>query len=293
MIRLSVLFIVSTVVLTACAGHQSLQTPVANEYELAVTFEEQDKGSTVGQKFEHPYQVDIDVLKQLMADLRYIDESGAMTKKEEKAVFQGDEIDRLAPVLVGTLAEANAGQSVRFVSFNQAKSAIFSKSQKTEGVIFVASGAQLNLAFNYINANRAPSETSATYHKYSKIDPLKIKTAVTALSVTAGYTELHRFTDGSQAPMWLIADLNKLQEAVATKPVPTVKPAETLAPAIATKTETTNTPVAQSAHAVSSDDPQQVEIKDKLKFLKELLDEGLISEQDYNSKKLELLDKIH
>jgi hypothetical protein len=34
------------------------------------------------------------------------------------------------------------------------------------------------------------------------------------------------------------------------------------------------------------------DIKNKLKYLKELLDEGLISEKDYTVKKMELLDKI-
>jgi len=34
------------------------------------------------------------------------------------------------------------------------------------------------------------------------------------------------------------------------------------------------------------------EIRNKLKYLKELFDEGLISEKDYTVKKMELLDKI-
>ena len=35
------------------------------------------------------------------------------------------------------------------------------------------------------------------------------------------------------------------------------------------------------------------DIKIKLRYLKELLDEGLITEKDYNAKKMELLGKIN
>jgi len=37
----------------------------------------------------------------------------------------------------------------------------------------------------------------------------------------------------------------------------------------------------------------QQDIKNKLNYLKDLLNEGLISEKDYNTKKKELLDKIN
>jgi len=108
-----------------------------------------------------------------MGDLQYTEKAGLMNNIKQRPVFQQTEIDRLAPVLAATLAKADAGQRLRFISFNQGQTAIFSESRKTEGVVFIDSTGRLNFAFNYINAKRLPSETSAIYASYAEVDPTK------------------------------------------------------------------------------------------------------------------------
>jgi hypothetical protein len=110
--------------------------------------------------------------------------------------------------------------------------------------------------------------------------------------------------------MWVVADLKKLKEAVSSQPVSIIRATETISPAGAPKTGTMETPAETTVTAptakpvpTQASTPTQVptptpvetrqqEIKTKLKYLKELLDEGLISEKDYNAKKMQLLDKI-
>jgi hypothetical protein len=63
-------------------------------------------------------------------------------------------------------------------------------------------------------------------------------------------------------------------------------------PATAPTIEIKGTPVEKTEANLASEDMLKEHIKNKLKYLKELLDDGLISEEDYTGKKKELLDKI-
>ena len=291
--RIFALLILSTVFCSACSSTKWVRTSVAKEYDFTVALEQfTEKGAIVPQTHKQPQGIDPAELKKVLSDLIYTEKAGLMSKSKLSSVFQQTEIDRLTPVLAATLAKAEAGQRLRFISFNQGQSVIFSESRKTEGVVFVDPAGQLNIAFNYVNAKRLPNEASAIYSNYSEIDPLKITTSDTPLSAPAPYAELHQFETGEPAPMWVVADLGKLKESISTGTVPVVKAKEEIPPAAAPKTETVLTPAEKVAPAAAPDDMLKTDIKNKLKYLKELLDEGLISAKDYEAKKKELLDKI-
>ncbi len=291
--RIAVLLIMSAVLFSACSSTQWVRTPVAKEFDLNVTLEQHQGASTsIQQKYEHPYEIAVADIKKLMADLTYIEKVGLKNTKKQSPVFQAVEIDRLAPVLAETLATADAGQRVRFISFNTGKALVFSVSRKTEGVIFIESGGRLNIAFNLINSERRVSETTALSPNYSRADPLKIQTSETPISSTAPYAELHKLETGKQAPMWVVADLEKLKAAAKAAPVPVVEVTKEVPPAAAPKTGSMAAPVEKTAAAQASEERLNADIKNKLKFLKELRGEGLISENDYNAKKMDLLDTL-
>ena len=291
--RLAILFVVSAALIAACTGVKLVRTPVAKQNYFIVTLERlQAKGTIELPKYKHPAMIELAELKKAMGDLTYIEKTGLTSEKQQSPVFQAVEIDRLAPVLAEALAKADATQRIRFASFNQGKALIFSKSRKTEGVIFVDSEGRLNFAFNYINADRHPSETSAVYHIFSGIDPLQIKSSGTPLSPTAPYAELHQFGTGQQAPMWIVINLDAMQQAVGTVTAPVGKGTEEAAPAGAPGTGTMASPAETAGPAPASEDLLKEDIRNNLRYLKELLDEGLISEKDYTGKKMELLDKI-
>lgn len=294
------LLIVCAVFLSACTSTKWVRTSVTNDYDLSVTLEQhQEKGTIVLQKYQQPKSMDLVELKTLMSDLDYTEKAGLMGKSEQGPVFQSEEIERLAPVLVAALAKAEASQRLRFISYNQGQSAIFSESRKTEGVVFVDAAGRLNFSFNYINARRLPSETSAIYASPSEADPLKIKTSETPLLSPASYAEFQQFETGEPAPMWVAADLKKLKDATNSAPTPSVTDTapnakakeETSAP-VASRPESNHPPTEKSAPAPASDDLFKQELKNKLKFMKELYDEGLISEKDYQDKKKALLEKV-
>jgi hypothetical protein len=291
--RLAVLLILGATILSACAGGKWTRTPVAKQNYFVVTLEQNEgKAATDQPPYKHPYMIELADLEKLMGSLTYTDQAGLTDKEKQRPVFQAVEIDRLAPVLAESLAKADASQRIRFASFNQDKGLIFSDSRKTEGVIFVDSAGRLNFAFDFINADRHPSETTAIYYTFSSVNPLKIETSKTILAPTAPYAELHQFENGRQAPTWVAIDLQKAKASIATMPAPRVKETEETAPAVAPEAATKAAPAGQPAPAQASEDVLKEDLRNNLRYLKELRDEGLISEKDYADKKRELLDKI-
>ena len=318
--RFAVMLIITAAFLSACAGTGWVRTPVAKQHEFAVSMEQpRGNGAVVPQQKVPANDIALSAMKKLLGDLKYLEKEGLTSKSKPKPVFQEAEIERLAPVLTEELAKADTSQRVRFISFNQAQGVLFSHSQKTEGVVFFASDGRLNIAFNYINFNRLPSETSAIYSSYTEDDPLKVRVSDTPIAAVAPYAELRKFENGAQAPMWVMADLKQLEEAVSTAAAPVVKapekaapaapyqavapaappqavapaaPPQAGAPAASPQAGAAGTPAEKTAPPHAADDSLEKDIKNKLKYLKELRDEGLISEQDYTAKKMELLNKI-
>jgi len=159
-------------------------------------------------------------------------------------------------------------------------------------VVFIDSTGRLNFAFNYINAKRLPSETSAIYASYAEVDPTKITASDTPLSASAPYLAMRQLETGEPAPMWVVADLGKIKESSSVRPVPVSEATAEMPPAATQQTDAAVTPTEKTVPTATPEVMLKQEIKNKLKYLKELLDEGLITEKDYESKKQELLDKI-
>ena len=291
--RTAVLLIITAAFLSACTNTKWIRTTAVKQYDFSVVVEQQqENGENVLQEYTQPYEIDLADLKKLMGDLTYTEKVGRGSAEKQNPVFQSVEIDRLAPVLMETLARAEANQRVRFTSFNQGKALMFSVPRKTEGVLFVESDGRLNVAFNYINSARQPSETSAIYHNDSRVNPLKIETSDTPILSFPPFMELHKFESGKQAPMWVVVDLKKIKESTITATVPLIKVSEKVPPTVVPTTETLDTSVENAAPTQSPEDMRKENIRNSLRYLKELLDEGLISEKDYEAKKNELLDKI-
>lgn len=288
--RITFLLLMIAVFASACTSTKWVRTTVAEQHGFNVALEHyQEKGSIVPQHYDHPYEMTASRLERLMRDLNYVEKGES---EKPGPVFQAVEIERLAPVLAETLAKADAGQRIRFTSFNQGKTWILSYPRKTEGVIFVEPPGRLNIAFNLINSRLQTSEINAIDPIYSSADPLKIEESDTPLSSLPPYAALHKFEAGGQAPMWVVADLERLKGSVGTAAPPVIDATEETAPAPVPKAETKEPPIEKAAPVQVPAGTREESIKNKLQFLKELLDEGLISEEDYNLKKKELLDKI-
>ena len=290
--KITVLLIMAVAFLCACNSNKWIRKTVVKQNKFIVTLEQhQVEDEIVHKKYNHPIKIDPAEFKRLMEDLRYIEQAGFIGEDKENAVFQAVEIDRLAPVLADSLANADDSQRIRFTSFNQGKAFIFSVSRETEGVMFVEPDGRLNIAFYLINSKIDQNESSSLSPGISMVDPLKIKSSGMTIIPTR-YSELFTFETGKQAPMWVVADLEKLKETAANEPIPVADVEKEALPAAAPEPESAVTETEKSAPAQASETMLQEDIKNKLKYLKELLDEGLISEKDYNFKKKGLLDKL-
>jgi hypothetical protein len=271
----NVMLLVAFIFLSACSTVRVVQSPTVQTKEFIVgTEQQQQKGEVIQQNYAHPFEMDLADLKNLLSTLTYV-KTGVLVKDKEKEhpVFQPVEIDRLAPALVDALSKADASQRVRFLSYNSEDILIFSNSRETEGIIFITPDNRFNIAFSFINTRQASDDAGPSLPGFTKIDPLAEKESDNHIIAAPPFTELHTFEDGDVAPMWLIADLNKIKEA----------------PRAADEKDR---PVEQPAASEDAGKALLEDIKTKLEYLKELLDQGMITEEDYNTKKQELLDKI-
>ncbi len=286
--RIFIFLIAAIIFLPACTSTKWVRTPIIKDKDFVITLEQhQVEGDIVDQAYDHPFKIETSSFQKLLSDLIYMEQVGILGRETKSHVFQTTEVEQLAPALADTLATIDDSQRIRFTSYNRSKGLIFSTSRKTEGVLFIEPGGYLNIAFNFINSEIDLTETNAYPPDFSYKDPLKIKIADTTVFPPA-YAESHEFETGRPAPMWIVADLEKLNQAVSDPADHSAPKEKATAPAEATG------PVISAPAPASPEDTQlQEDIKNKLKYLKELLDEGLITEQDYNAKKDELLDKIN
>lgn len=302
--RFFIMIVASAVFFTGCAGSRWVRTPVVKDRNFVIALEHrEEKGAVVTGAHAHPYEIASEDLAMLMRGLTYVERGGLLTGEKTGDVFQAEEIDRLAPALAGALRVADGSQRIRFISYKREKALIFYVSRETEGVVFAESGNRLNIAFSRINSEIDPDSVNDFHEDFSRMDPLDVRSADTVLNPIHTFGWRKQLDTGNDAPMWITVDIDAMKQAVASAPAvnssvpggrelspddpafkqdsPPVAPA--VPPAAATM-ETLPPPL--------SDDQIKEDIKSKLKYLKELLDEGLISEKDYDAKKTELLEKI-
>ena len=264
-----------------------------------------EKDRIIAQNYHHPYKINQLTLHKLLTDLMYTEESNFWEKQTEYPVFQKNEVDRIVPALTSALADATPNQRICFTSFNRSKRflGLFTNKQKTEGVIFIDSASKLNIAFAGINVKIDIENNTTELPNPTRVDPLKLKSSDTHLLPVSSYATRHTDKNGIQRPMWIMANLEKLQEIVKAEPQPAKqkpeqKPEQKSEATSSLKTTTDSEkllvrPAANQPGQITdktTDITQQERIKNKLSYLKELFESGLINKQEYEAKKKEILD---
>ena len=286
---------------TACGTARWVRTPVLEGSRTTVNLEHRvEKDQILPQHYDHPYRMPTLDVAKLLGDLAYTEKGVLIGGDKETPVFQAEEIAALAPALADALAKATSDERIQFISFNKGGGLLFKNTRKTEGILFVEPKGRINLAFGLINADVMDADSEDSPQIYMNSDPLKIRYADTAL-VPAAYAAMKDLETGKPAPMWVVADAVKLTEAAASAPTPVPAPVVAApAPAIVTPSPAP-APVSaapeEAAKPVIAPQPAtpataQEDIKNKLKYLKELYEGGLISEPEYAAEKKKLLDKI-
>lgn len=303
--RLFVLIFMGAAFLSACSTGRWIKTPVLEEKNLTVSLEHcMEKDRIIPQNYHHPYKINPLTLHKLLTDLVYTEKSGFWQNQTETPVFQKIEVDRIAPALTGALANATPDQRICFTSFNRSKRlwGLIKSRQKTEGVIFIDSANKFNIAFTLINVEIDPNNnTTELPNSPTRVDPLKLKSPDTVLRPIPPYATHHIDKNDIPIPMWIVVDLDKLQEISNAEPQPLhqkpeQKPKQKPRPKPSLKV-TTDAGKMQAQPAVkqparTTDVSQQKRIKNKLSYLKELFEADLINKQEYKAKKKEILDTI-
>lgn len=260
-------------------GHDHLEVYLEHRVE---------QDAIVPQGFEHPFTIaERDLGLVLCGVLRW--ESHLLSEDEVVRVFEATEVAALAPLLTRALAAATADERIRFVSYDWEGGLLSSNKRVTQGVLFVEPGGRLNIAFLEIDEESRPSDYAQVGRERAIREPTEITSSSRPLAERLWLTIRQRNDGEGLHPLWCVVDLERARSEFAN----TLKAA-----ALQGKTsQATSDPAGPAEEEATADPPPEQsakarEIKEKLKLLKEMLEEGLITEKDYEQKKTELLNSL-
>ncbi len=270
MLRFTVIFS-GVLLLTACSGDRWVRDKVIEDSDIQVSLEHRKKNDTVAEQYyAHPVAMNHRLIAYILKGITYEDPR-LFQEPTPMPVFFNYEIIRLAPALSDALVHADSNQRIRFLSYNMGGGLIFAARQKNEGVLFIRPENKLNIAFNFINEEIQPGDDYEETSYRAQRDPQKITASSTPLKPNDWYTLYRSEEDGKEYPLWAVVDLEKLDKLARTLELEQEEKTAVIEP---------------------GETPDQERIKERLEFLKELHDGGLIDEKEYEAKKKEILGEI-
>ena len=227
-------------------------------------------GEVVEQNYRHPADIDAQTIAAFLSELTYMQPSFIMGDPTETPVFKDKEIARIADPIAQALNTVNENERVAFTSFNIGDRLLFGRNQKTSGLMFVDAEKKLNIAFSEINLELPMDPEEAAFKKKSPDDPLAVKNSSTPLVAASDYMEKQLQPGGKAYPMWRKADVEEIRTK--TEKIKTVEPAR-------------KTPEVEAVR-------DREHLRSQLEYLKELYEDGLISQSEYDAKRRELLEDL-
>lgn len=280
-------------ILAGCASAGWQETKVAEKDGVTVKLQKRVKeGATVEQNYSHPVNnIDTALLYRIFRDLKYIGRSPYLGKQVEKPVFQKQEIERLAPAVAIALKRADSNSRVYFASFNYSTDTLLKKRRLTEGVIFIDENKKLNIAFSWINQQVNLYDEPLLdgdpelEGKSEPREPLETYDTAKKLAADVSYIKKAEIRGGKEAPMWIKADLNVLARS---EKAPEAESAGTEKQ----EKKTYSADPEPDKEAGDIREQRREEIRSRLKYLKELYEEGLITESEYEDQKQQAFEEL-
>jgi hypothetical protein len=307
--RFAFVLVAGSLLVAGCASRW-VSTPVLNEKNAKVSLELHQEGDeTVAQNYSHPYAINTGDLERMLNDMAYIEKVGMVEKaikgQKPEPVFQADESARLAPAVSEALAKATPDQRVRFQSLNRGGGLIFASRRVTEGVVFAGPSDRLNIVFNVINYELGADEPDEVPSDYKGREPTTVTETWAKLVPKESYSHLQQMDNGKTSEVWLVADVKGFKNAPETAP-PLAAPQQEMTPTpladekvkappvVAPEEPAVATPSVQKPVEKPVEQPatQNETIKNKLRLLKELFEDGLINETEYEAEKKKTLENI-
>lgn len=240
---------------------------------VVIAYETDGTGQIVPKGYDHPAKFTPEQIDLLLQKVKY-SEYSFFKWRGEKALFVETERKKLCAHLSVALTKITPDQWVKFAVTANKRDLFLPTKKLTDGYLFVADG-KVNLALS--NMIYEMSEDGDPYfgdprNRYT-LPSLKILTGpgITAPPIDENSKFLRR-----EHHNWVLLDPAVLMADPAPK--------ETITPP--------ETPETAQGMEKKSEEPTTKTLEEKLEELKALFDKGLISREDYERKKQELLESL-
>lgn len=224
---------------------------------------------------QQPLQVAPETLRRLLAQIQFVGRNGP------EPLFAEDELTELAPPLAQALSRAGPGDDVLLLSASRRDAGFLASPTAITARLFVQEG-----RLQFI-AHDARFEFYDTYRGTYVAPRFSFGSRT-----SAGRVALQNTDAASRRPDWLAISL---ETATATA-TPTQNPTSTAAPGDVRRPAAATSPSALPAAASPSRTPLDAagadEIERRLETLKRLRDKGLITEDEYQQKRSEILQLL-
>lgn len=278
--------------LAACGcSSTTREIPVYSQGQVVVSLRSfNTAGAGPALKYDHPALLSNERVAKVLASVE-VEEFSLFKWRSEGALLVAEDVAQLAPRLTEGLRRAGADQWVYFSVRNVPRYLTLGAVRFSDGIAFVENG-KLNLVFDNIGY------VENVDIKPSRLDPRDAATSASvrlaakspdALGAAPPLVRGDRWL-GHERTNWLVFDLAKVAESepqaqavVATPPAAPAAappPPAVVAPAPAAPAG----PSAASAPAPTPQDPEE-----RLRRLKDLRDKGLITPEEYERKRQEIL----
>lgn len=261
--------------LLSAAGCSSTtrEIPLYKQGQVVVSLRSSAKtGTGPAPRYEHPATLSSEQVGKILAAVG-IEEFSFFKWRDESVLLAGEDAGQLAPKLADGLRKARADQWVYFSVRNVPKALTFGAVRFSDGIAFVKDG-KLNLVFDNIgyveNVDIPPSRMDPRDAMTSE----SVRLTAKAPEVRGGPPALvpgDRWL-GRERTNWLVFDLSP---AAATPPEPQPVAATPAVPPVMAP---------PPAPAPAPADPEE-----RLRRLKDLRDKGLITADEYEKKRQEIL----
>ena len=254
-----------------------------NNTSVEIREELDEKGDVIKKNYNHPYYFTAGGLTNILSSIFYTQKNLMLGKKGKQRLYQKAELQVIIPPILSAFSMANDSQDI--LVFSTVDKVLLADAQSYFSMFI--SNNELNIVFSDIQ-NKKSVNDGRSFRKSNKSkfkDPFEVK--------RSGHWNLipmegQRFAPGHQN--WLILDLSSNLYGVAGGGNTSNKVDDNSLKAGA-RARTIERKVRTSNNFVEEKQKYQ-DVRDKLKELKVLSSEGLISDEDYELKKKELLNEF-
>ncbi len=243
-----------------------------------------EQGNVIKKDFNHPYYFTGSGLANILSSIYYKQKSLIKGSTGKKKLFRKEELQTIIPPIISAFSMATDSQDI--LVFSTSDKVLLADSQ-IYFIMFIT-GNDLNVVFSTIQSKKNLTDGRA-FRKSNKAkfeDPFDVKRSSRWSLVPMGG---QRFAPARQN--WLIIDLSSNLFGVASTDNANISDNTNDISIPSDRSRAIERKIRTNKNFIEEKKNYQ-DVREKLKELKVLSDEGLISEQDYELKKKELLNKF-